>query len=205
MRRSSRFVGAVVLLASAALAAACTSSGKAPQAEDAPWALDGLAATSAGLPIQGSVDAPPAKGVAKILGVAEVAGTNVVLAVRNGNCQVSLLPDRLTEPTTTAPASVGSQRPAVGSVFSDSHQEFPGNVLAGKYTQASAQISPFKFTAVGCSEKAMVARVEGVGESVEIRNKAGDSLRSWREGQDAVLTVGAPEAVSRPSPSGTGS
>ncbi|MFD9591976.1 hypothetical protein ACFWA9_04355 [Kitasatospora sp. NPDC059973] len=191
----------MVVLATAALATACTSSGTAPRAENAPWTLDGLAATPVDLPIQGSVDAPPAKGVAKILGIAEIAGTDVVLAVRNGTCQVSLLPDQLTEPASTAPATIGSQRPAaVAGAFSDAHQEFPGSVLAGKYTQASGQISPFKFTTVGCSEKAMVARIEGVDGTVEIRKKAGDSLKSWREGQDAVLAVGASEAIRQPAP-----
>ncbi|MFF1796243.1 hypothetical protein ACFVXQ_18820 [Kitasatospora sp. NPDC058263] len=191
----------MVVLATAALATACTSGGTTPQAENEPWTLDGLAAAPVDLPIQGSVDAPPAKGVAKILGVAEIAGTDVVLAVRNDTCQVSLLPDRLTEPTSTTPATVGAQRPAVtGGAFSNGHQEFPGSVLLGKYTQASGRISPFKFTTLGCSEKAMVARIEGVGGTVEIGKKAGDSLKFWREGQGAVLAVGDSEAIRQSAP-----
>lgn len=202
MRRPFRFGGAAVLLAAAVLATACTGDGATSPREDASWALEGLAAVPAGQPLQGSVDAPPAKGTAKILGIAEVEGTDVVLAVRNDICEVSFLTARPTGETPTARGSVGSQRPS-GSVHSDTHQEFPGNVLAGEYTQASTQIPPFTFVAVGCSEKAMAVRIEGAGASVEAGSRAGDSLRVWRDGQDMVLTVGNPEAIHRPEPGPT--
>ncbi|MET8704648.1 hypothetical protein ABZW10_38190 [Kitasatospora sp. NPDC004723] len=199
MRRPFRFAGATVLLAAAVLATACTGDGKTSAGGDTSWALEGLAAVPAGLPLQGSVDAPPAKGTAKILGIAKVEEVDVVLAVRNDTCEVSFLTVPPTEATPTVRGSVGSQRP-FGSVYSDVHQGFPGNVLAGKYTQASAQIPSFTFVAVGCSEKAMAVRIEGAGASVEDGSRAGDSLRAWRDGQDMVLTVGNPGAIHRPEP-----
>ncbi|MFE6869645.1 hypothetical protein ACFVFS_24215 [Kitasatospora sp. NPDC057692] len=199
MRRPLRFAGATVLLAVAVLAAACTGDGKTSPGGDASWALEGLAAVPAGVPLQGTVDAPPAKGTAKILGIAKVQEADVVLAVRNDTCEVSFLTAPPTETTPTLRGSVGSQRPS-GSVQSDVHQGFPGNVLAGKYTQASAQILPFTFVAVGCSEKAMAVRIEGAGASVEDGSRAGDSLRAWRDGQDMVLTVGNPGAIHQPEP-----
>ncbi|MFD5466070.1 hypothetical protein ACFWIQ_25025 [Kitasatospora sp. NPDC127059] len=120
----------------------------------------------------------------------------VVLAVRNGSCQVALLPDGLAEPTATAPDSVGSSRPAPGS-FADTHVDFPGKVLAGTYTVASAQLSPFTFTTLGCGEKAMTVKVEGIGGSAQVHRRSGDSLRSWKDGADVVLAVGTPEAIHR--------
>ncbi|MFB8236855.1 hypothetical protein ACFC58_09910 [Kitasatospora purpeofusca] len=126
----------------------------------------------------------------------------MVLTVRNDTCQVAFLTAPLTEAAATAPTSVGARRPT-GSVYSDSHQGFPGNVLTGKYTLASAQFPPFEFVTVGCSEKAMTVRVEGAGTSAEARNKAGDSLKTWRDGQDIVVTVGRPEAIRRPEPAST--
>ncbi|MCX4758926.1 hypothetical protein [Kitasatospora purpeofusca] len=196
MGRPLRLAGAAVLLAAAALVTACTGDGTTPSEAGAPWALDGLAAAPVAPSVQASVDAPPAKGTAKILGIAEVEGTDVVLAVRNDICEVAFLAAPLTGAAATAPISVGAQRPT-GSVYSDSHQGFPGNVLTGKYTQASAQFPPLRFVAVGCSEKAMAVRVEGAGASGEARKKAGDSLRTWRDGQDLVMTVGNPEAIHR--------
>lgn len=197
MRRSSRLAGAALLLI-AGLAAACTDGGTAPQGGDGPWALNGLAPAPIGAPVQNSIDAPPSKGAAKILGVAALSGTDVVLSVRDGTCQVALLPDSLTEPTTTAPTSLGSPRPAGRTGSSDSHQKFPGNVLEGKYTLASSQMQPFTFATVGCSEKAMTVKIEGAGESSQMKNKSGDSLRFWQEGQSVVLAVGLPEAIHRP-------
>ncbi|MEV6979180.1 hypothetical protein [Kitasatospora sp. NPDC093806] len=126
----------------------------------------------------------------------------MILAVRNDTCQVSFLAARPTDATTTAPTSVGSQRPSAG-VSSDSHQGFPGDVLTGKHTQASAQIPLLGFVTVGCSEKAMAVRVEGAAVSAGVRNKAGDSLKSWRDGQDIVVTVGDPEAIRRPDSAST--
>ncbi|MEK2490902.1 hypothetical protein WN990_15205 [Kitasatospora purpeofusca] len=193
-RRPLRLAGAAVLLVAAALATACTGDGTTPSAADAPWALDGLAAAPADPAVRASVDAPPTEGTAKILGIAEVEGTDVVLAVRNDTCQVAFLTAPLTE--AAAIASVGAQRPT-GSVYSDTHQGFPGSVLTGKYTQATAQFPPFAFVAVGCSERAMAVRIEGAGTSAEARNKAGDSLRTWRDGQDIVMTVGNPGAIRR--------
>ncbi|MEU4115447.1 hypothetical protein AB0F71_13235 [Kitasatospora sp. NPDC028055] len=203
MRRSSRFLGAASLVATAVLAAACTDDGTAPapQQESGPWFLEATAAAPADAVVQRSIDAPPAKGTAKILGIADVSGTSVVLAVRNGTCQVAVLPDGLTDPTATAPDSVGAPRPTASS-FADTHVDFPGNVLAGTYTQASAQLSPFKFTALGCGEKAMAVRLEGAGKSAEARKKAGDSLRLWKNGADLVLAVGTPEAVHQAPTSG---
>ncbi|MFI5645474.1 hypothetical protein [Kitasatospora sp. NPDC051705] len=160
--------------------------------------LDGLAATQAGVPIQRSIDLLPSEGAAKILGVAEISGTDVVLWVRGGVCQVALLPDSLTEPTATAPTAVGAPRPAGHAGSSDAHQEFPGTVLDGKYTAASAQLQPFRFATVGCSEKAMSVKIEGVGNSLPAK-KSGDSLQLWREGQNAVLAVGLPEAIHGPA------
>ncbi|MFJ2862426.1 hypothetical protein [Kitasatospora sp. NPDC087314] len=206
MRRSEGLPGAAGLLAAAALLAACTGGEAPSRREDVAWALDGLAATSAAPAVQRSIDALPARGTAKILGIAEVSGIDVVLAIRNGTCQVSLLPDGLAEPTTAAPDSLGSQRPTVGGGFSDAHRDFPGSVLAGAYTQASAEMTPFTFMTVGCSEKAMAVRIEGVKDSAEARKKSGDSLRSWRDGPDTLLAVGAPEAIRRSAPdSGPGS
>ncbi|WP_406114938.1 hypothetical protein [Kitasatospora purpeofusca] len=200
MGRPLRLAGAAVLLTAAALATACTGDGATPSEAGAPWALDGLAAAPADPFVQASVDAPPAKGTAKILGIAEVEGIDVVLAVRNYICEVAFLTVPLTQAAATAAASVGAERPT-GSVYSDSHQGFPGNVLTGKHTQASAQFPPLRFAAVGCSEKAMAVRVEGAGASAGTRNKAGDSLRIWRDGQDLVMTVGNPEAIRRePAP-----
>ncbi|MFJ2191850.1 hypothetical protein ACIOJE_28595 [Kitasatospora sp. NPDC087861] len=149
--------------------------------------MDGLAATSAAPAVQRSIDALPARGTAKILGIAEVSGIDVVLAIRNGTCQVSLLPDGLAEPTSTAPDSLGSQRPTVGGGFSDAHRDFPGSVLAGTYTQASAEMTPFTFVTVGCSEKAMAVRIEGAriprrrGRSPVIRRDRGATAptRCW--------------------------
>ncbi|MFI8462132.1 hypothetical protein ACIGG8_42890, partial [Kitasatospora sp. NPDC085464] len=70
---------------------------------------------------------PPSKGAAKILGIARIADTDVILSVKDGACQAALLPASLAEPTTTAPTSVGSPRPA-GHTFSDAHEEFPGTI-----------------------------------------------------------------------------
>ncbi|MFJ7913187.1 hypothetical protein [Kitasatospora sp. NPDC096204] len=196
MRRSSWLAGTILLL-TAGLATACTNGDTPPQGGDGPWALDGLAATSVDGPIQRSIDAPPSKGVAKILGVAGISGTNVILSVRDGACQVALLPAVLTESTTTAPTSLGSPRPAGRTGSSDSRQEFPGTILEGKYTLASARLDPFKFATVGCSEKAMTVRIEGVGEA-SMQKKSGDSLQLWKESQDAVLAVGFPEAIHGP-------
>ncbi|MFJ9461601.1 hypothetical protein ACIRST_41840 [Kitasatospora sp. NPDC101447] len=155
-------------------------------------------ATSASEPIQRSIDAPPSKGAAKILGIAGIADTDVILSVKDGACQAALLPASLAEPTTTAPTSVGSPRPA-GHAFSDAHKEFPGTILDGKYTVASAQLQPYQFATVGCSEKAMAVKIEGVGESLPMK-KSGDSLQLWREGQNAVIVVGLPEAIHGPAP-----
>ncbi|MFF9646241.1 hypothetical protein [Kitasatospora aureofaciens] len=193
MRRSSRFLGAVSLVATAVLTAACTDDGTPPQQQSGPWFLDATAAAPVDSVVQRSIDAPPAKGTAKILGIADVSGTSVVLSVRNGTCEVALLTDGLTEPTATAPDSVGSPRPTASSA--DTHVDFPGNILAGTYTQASAQLVPFKFMTVGCGEKAMTVKVEGIGSSTQVEKKTGDSLRSWKNGTDVVLTVGTPEAV----------
>ncbi|MBD0693020.1 hypothetical protein BG452_40040 [Streptomyces sp. CBMA123] len=201
MRRSSRFLGAVSLVATAVLAAACTDDGTAPQQGSGPWFLDATAAAPADAVVQRSIDAPPAKGTAKILGIADVSGTSVVLSVRNGTCQVALLPDGLTEPTSTAPDSVGSPRPSASS-FADTHGDFPGNVLAGTYTQASAQLIPFKFMTLGCGEKAMTVKMEGIGSSAQVQKKTGDSLRSWKNGTDVVLAVGTPEAIHQAPTSG---
>ncbi|MFJ3787096.1 hypothetical protein [Kitasatospora sp. NPDC090091] len=197
MRRSSRLAGTALLL-TAGLATACTSGGTKPQGRDEPWALNGLAATSASVPIQRSIDLMPTEGAAKILGVAEISGTDVVLWVRGGACNVALLPDSLTAPTATAPTSVGSPRPT-GHGSSDAHQEFPGTILDGKYTTASARMDPFQFATVGCSEKAMTVKIEGIGESAPVK-KAGDSLQLWREGSNAVIAVGLPEAIRGPGP-----
>nr|BEK64178.1 hypothetical protein KPHV_14050 [Kitasatospora purpeofusca] len=200
MGRPLRLAGAAVLLTTAALVTACTGDGATSSEAGAPWALDGLAAAPAAPAVQASLDAPPAKGTAKILGIADVEGTDVVLSVRNDICEVAFLAAPLTGAAATASVSVGAQRPT-GSVYSDSHQGFPGNVLTGKHTQASAQFPPFRFVAVGCSEKAMAVRVEGAGASADVRNKAGDSLRTWRDGQDLVMAVGNPEAIRRePAP-----
>ncbi|MFE6747755.1 hypothetical protein ACFVGM_18015 [Kitasatospora purpeofusca] len=201
-RRRLPLTGAAVLLVTAALVTACTDDGATLSEPGTPWALDGLAAAPAAPSVQAGVDAPPARGTAKILGIAEVAGTDVVLAVRNDICQVAFLTAPPTAEAATAAAIVGAQRPT-GSVHSDSHQGFPGNVLTGKYTQASAQSPPLRFVDVGCSEKAMAVRVEGAGASAEALKKAGDSLRIWRDGQDIVVTVGHPEAIRRPDPAPT--
>ncbi|MFF2078379.1 hypothetical protein ACFVXG_26935 [Kitasatospora sp. NPDC058162] len=199
MRRSSRLAGAALLL-TVGLATACTGGGgTGPQGGDGPWALNGLAATSASVPVQRTIDLLPAEGTAKILGVAEISGTDVILSVRGGVCQVTLLPDSLTEPTTTAPASVGAPRPAGHVGASDAHQDFPGTVLDGKYTVGSAQLQPFQFATVGCSEKAMAVRIEGIGESSPAK-KSGDSLLIWRQGQDAVIAVGLHEAIHGTAP-----
>ncbi|WP_406192367.1 hypothetical protein OH807_00800 [Kitasatospora sp. NBC_01560] len=160
--------------------------------------MDGLVATSVDAPIQRSIDAPPSTGVAKILGTAGIAGTDVILSLRDGTCQVALLPTSLSEPTAAAPASVGSPRPA-GHAFSDTHQEFPGKILDGKYTAASTRLDPFQFATVGCSEKAMAVKIEGTGGSVPVK-KSGDSLHLWREGQGTVFIVGLPEAIHWPAP-----
>ncbi|MQS16668.1 hypothetical protein F7Q99_31895 [Streptomyces kaniharaensis] len=131
MWQSSGILGTVVVVATAVLATACTDNGAAAQEEQGSWALNGMAAASADPAVQRSIDAPPAKGTAKILGIAEVPGASVVLAVRNGTCQVAFLPDGLSAPTATAPVSVGSQRPTAGS-FVGTDLEFPGSVLIGK-------------------------------------------------------------------------
>ncbi|MEU9045232.1 MULTISPECIES: hypothetical protein [unclassified Kitasatospora] len=159
-------------------------------------------ATPVGASIQGSIDAPPFKGVAKILGVAGISGTDVVLSVRDGVCQVALLPGSLAEPTTAAQTVLGSSRPAGDTGSSDAHQQFPGTVLDGKYTVATARMEPFTFATVGCSEKAMAVRMEGVGDSAALQKKAGDSLQLWREAQGAVIAVGLPEAIHRSAADG---
>ncbi|MFI9323250.1 hypothetical protein ACIGXI_26205 [Kitasatospora aureofaciens] len=186
------------LVATAVLTAACTDHGTTPQQQSGPWLLDATAAAPVDSVVQRSIDAPPAKGTAKILGIADVSGTSVVLAVRNGTCQVALLPDGLTEPTTTAPDSFGSERPTASS-SADTHLVFPGNVLAGIYTQASAQLVPFKFMTLGCGEKAMTVKIEGIGSSAQVKKKTGDSLRSWKNGPDVLLAVGTPEAIQAPT------
>ncbi|MFH9353815.1 hypothetical protein [Kitasatospora sp. NPDC017646] len=182
----------MTLVATAVLAAACTDDGTTSQQQSGPWSLDATAAAPVDSVVQRSIDAPPAKGTAKILGIADVSGTGVVLAVRNGTCQVALLPDELTEPT--ALSSFGSSRPTASS-FADTHVNFPGNVLAGTYTQASAQLSPFQFMTLGCGEKALTVKIEGNGSSVQVQKKTGDSLRSWKNGTDVLLAVGTPEAI----------
>ncbi|MFF7993408.1 hypothetical protein ACFZDG_26880 [Kitasatospora xanthocidica] len=197
MRRSRRLASTVLLL-TAGIATACTSEGTQPHGGDGPWTLNGLVATAAGATIQRSIDAPPSKGTAKILGIAGVADTDVILSVKDGVCQVTPLPASLTEPTGTAPTSVGAPRPA-GHASSDAHQEFPGTILDGKYTAASAQLQPFQFATVGCSEKAMAVQIEGIGGALPMK-KSGDSLQVWREGQNAVIAVGLPEAIHGQAP-----
>ncbi|MFF3113560.1 hypothetical protein ACFVSN_30745 [Kitasatospora sp. NPDC057904] len=162
--------------------------------------MDATAAAPADPAVQRSIDAPPAKGKAKILGIADVAGTSVILAIRNDTCQVAFLPDGATVPTTAALASIGSQRPAAGS-SADIHVEFLGSVLVGKYTQATGQMVPFKFTTIGCGEKSMAVKIEGAGDSASVQKKSGDSLRFWRTGSDVMLAAGALEAIHPDTPS----
>ncbi|WP_329926164.1 hypothetical protein [Streptomyces sp. SP17BM10] len=140
--------------------------------------------------VQGGIDAPPAKGRAKVLGVARVSGTDVVLALRNGICEAAFLPAGSVGPTTTAPASFGAQRPVGGDGDSDSHGQYPGTVLAGHYTRATSLMEPFAFADLGCSEDGMALRLEGVGESEPVRKVTGDSLTHWRSGRDVLMTVG---------------
>ncbi|MGW2255158.1 hypothetical protein ACWCXH_33975 [Kitasatospora sp. NPDC001660] len=194
MRRPVRFAVAVALLAAAT--AACTDDG-APQGKGTPpaWPLDGLAAAPVDSAIQSAVDAPPAKAPTKVLGVARISATDVVLALRNNTCQALFLPDKTTGQVTTAPTSIGAQRPEAGTASSDNHDQFPGTVLAGTYTQASSPMEPFAFVTLGCSEKGMVLKIEGAGESAQVQKKAGDSLRSWTSGRDVLVAVGAADAI----------
>ncbi|SDT83307.1 hypothetical protein SAMN05216371_8127 [Streptomyces sp. TLI_053] len=202
MRRSFRFAGAAVLPVAAVLVTACTGDGVASPGADGSWALGGLAAVPAGQPLQATVDALPAEGSAKILGIAEVEGADVVLAIRNDICEVLFMAARSAGATPAVRSSFGAQRPS-GSDRSDSHQGFPGDVLAGESTQATSQSPPLRFAALGCSERAMAVRIEGAGAAAESGGRAGDSLRAWRDGQDLVLTVGSPEAIHRPVPGPT--
>ncbi|MFD8783430.1 hypothetical protein [Kitasatospora sp. NPDC059599] len=204
MWRRARLVTATAVVIAAAVA--CTGGG-APRGErtPAPWPLDGLAAAPVDAALQGGVDVLPGRGVpAKVLGVARISGTDVVLALRDDTCHAVFLPSGATgPPAAAAPApasastslSIGAQRPAVGSAASDEHGLFPGTVLAGSYTQASSPVEPFAFAHIGCSEKGMALMIEGVDESAQVRKEAGDSLGCRRSGRDVLVTVGAADAI----------
>ncbi|MEU8924586.1 hypothetical protein AB0D10_27195 [Kitasatospora sp. NPDC048545] len=200
MWRPARLVTATAVVIAAAVA--CTGGG-APRGErtPAPWPLDGLAAAPVDAALQGGVDVLPVKGVpAKVLGVARISGSDVVLALRDDTCHAVFLPTGATGPA-AAPASastslsIGAQRPAAGNAASDEHGLFPGTVLAGSYTQASSPVEPFAFAHIGCSEKGMALMIEGVDESAQVRKEAGDSLGCRRSGRDVLVTVGAADAI----------
>ncbi|MEV7598116.1 hypothetical protein AB0O91_12140 [Kitasatospora sp. NPDC089797] len=65
----------------------------------------------------------------------------------------------------------------------------------GEYTVASMQADPFAFAELGCSERAMAVRVEGVDDSAQLRKTTGDSLRYWKSGRYVVVAVGAADAI----------
>ncbi|MER7850776.1 hypothetical protein ABTZ03_43390 [Kitasatospora sp. NPDC096077] len=68
----------------------------------------------------------------------------------------------------------------------------------GEYTVASIQANPFAFAELGCSERAMAVRVEGVDDSAQPRKTTGDSLRYWKSGRYVVVAVGAADAIKTP-------
>ncbi|MFI6449503.1 hypothetical protein [Kitasatospora sp. NPDC050543] len=197
MHRSKRFVSAAAALA-AVLTAACTATGSTTPTDNyatGPWALDQVTGAPASSLLHASVDAPPAKGQAKILGLVEVAGVNIALTLRGNSCEAYILSTSLAEPMTTGPTGFGAQRPARGTPSSDEHQSYPGTVLSGTYTQASGTTSPyFDYLSLGCSEKSMSVKVEGVPSDAQAV-AIGDSTRVWRQGRDLLVTVGQPEGL----------
>ncbi|MFD8749756.1 hypothetical protein ACFV0O_02025 [Kitasatospora sp. NPDC059577] len=99
--------------------------------------------------LQGGVDVLPVKGVpAKVLGVARISGTDVVLALRDDTCHAVFLPSGATGPAAAAPApaststSIGAQRPAVGPGCREvavGREAGAGHRLAGRLTVQPAQ------------------------------------------------------------------
>ncbi|MFJ4192390.1 hypothetical protein [Kitasatospora sp. NPDC089509] len=160
-----------------------------------PGAVDGLAAAPVEASVQAGIDTVPGTAQAKVLGVARISETDVVLAVRNNICLSAFLPDARTGPTGTASISFGAQRPAVGADFSDDHQQLPGSVLTGPYTLAKSPAAPFTTATIGCFEKGIALRIEGVDGSAQVRKIAGDSPGYLKTGRYVLLTVGTSDAI----------
>ncbi|MFF4815505.1 hypothetical protein ACFY2K_13070 [Kitasatospora sp. NPDC001309] len=154
--------------------------------------------------VQTGVDTLPGRNPAKVLGVARISGTDVVLAVRNGICLAAFLPLAPEGPTGTASVSFGAQRPAAGTDFSDDHQQLPGSVLTGPYTLAMSPVAPFTAATIGCSEKGIALKIEGVDGSAQVQKVAGDSLGYRKSGRDVLVTVGTSDAI-QPLEPGTSS
>ncbi|MDH6123609.1 hypothetical protein [Kitasatospora sp. GP82] len=75
MQRLKLSAGAAVL-ATVALAAACTSS--KPAGAPAPWKLAGLPAVQADPAVQGAVEAAPSQGKVRIVGLVDVLSVGVL-------------------------------------------------------------------------------------------------------------------------------
>ncbi|MEV7597289.1 hypothetical protein AB0O91_07860 [Kitasatospora sp. NPDC089797] len=194
MRRSVRLTITVAVLAAAA--SACTGDGE-PRKDGTPppWPLNGLAAAPVEAAVQNGIDIVPGTAPAKVLGVARISDTDVVLAVRDNICLTAFLPVTPAGPTGPAPISFGAQRPALGTGFSDDHEQFPGSALTGPYTVATSPAAPFATATVGCSEKGIALRIEGVDGATQVRKVAGDSLGFRKSGRDVVVTVGTADAI----------
>ncbi|MEW1913774.1 hypothetical protein AB0442_36005 [Kitasatospora sp. NPDC085895] len=193
--RSKTSAGAAAVLA-AALAACTPASPPPPDAPKGAWALEQLAPAPVAPEVQAAVDAPPATGHAKIIGLAGLPNARIVLAVRAGRCEALLLPT--TAPAdATAPTGLGAPRPTGEISLPADRKEFPAKIIDSPYSRASGIATPyFDYLSLGCSENAMGVRVEGI-QTTTAASTVGDSVQTWRDGQYLYVTAGR---ATRPSP-----
>lgn len=186
MQRLKLSAGAAVM-ATAALAAACTSS--TPSGTPASWKLAELPTVQAAPTIQATIDAPPSNGHAKMVGLVDIGEVSLVLAVRGDFCEAYLVSDIPGKNLPTAPTSVGAKRPSPAE-SSDSHDAFPGSALSGRYTQGHILASPyFGYVDLGCSEEAIAVRVQGVPAQEAIR-PVGATVQTRRIDGNLLISVG---------------
>ncbi|GLW74500.1 hypothetical protein Kpho02_67980 [Kitasatospora phosalacinea] len=192
MRQHPKRWASAAALAAAALAAACTaqpSSHKSTQpAPTGSWALQSVKPAVVDPELQSQIDALPAASGSRILGVADIAGSRLVIAVRGDTCQALTL--SVTGHAGTGPSAISAPRPNVADAAPKAHKEFPGNLLAGPYTQVSGVAEPyFQYVTMGCSENEIAVRLEGFDPNEGVSLK-GDGARSWVEGKYLYVTIG---------------
>ncbi|MEV6212024.1 hypothetical protein [Kitasatospora sp. NPDC051914] len=194
--RSKTSVGAAAVLA-AALAACTPASPPPPDGPKGPWALEQLAPAPVTPDVQAAADAPPATGHAKIIGLADLPGARIVLALRAGRCEALLLPPATAPAGGAGAASFGAPRP-IGEISPTvDRKEFPGGIIETPYSRSSGISTPyFDYLSLGCSENAMAVRLEGA-PAKESATTLGDSVQTWRDGRYFYITAGR---ATRPSP-----
>ncbi|GLW59509.1 hypothetical protein Kpho01_75190 [Kitasatospora phosalacinea] len=192
MRHHSKRWASAAAVVAAALAAACTA--QPPPHKNAqpyptePWALQLVKPATVDPELQAELDKFPPTSTSRILGVAKIAGSRLVIAVQGNTCQALTL-SSATGSNDFSPSVIGVSRPASTDSTIQGHADFPGNLLAGPYAKSGGIATPyFQYVTIGCSENEIAVQVEGADPTAKI-SLSGDAARSWVEGKYLYVAV----------------